>query len=61
MEKSKYMSSDELRELNARRVKEWEVPKDAVYVGQLWLPYGNEDFYRLSDGTYIYTYYSIGD
>lgn len=61
MENKKYLSEEELRQLDAKEVKAWEIPKDAVYVGQVWLPYGNRDYYKLPDGSYVCNYYSIGD
>ena len=55
------MSADELRALNAKEVKAYQIPKDAEFVGSLMLPYGDEYFYKLSDGSYVYEYSSIGD
>lgn len=45
----------------ARRIKDWELPDDAVRVGCEFLPYGDAMYFRLTDGTYVYTYSSIGD
>lgn len=55
------MSDNELRALNAKEVKAWEIPKEAKFIGQLWLPYGDMNYYELPDGTYICNYFSIGD
>lgn len=58
---SKILSYDDLKDIKVKQVKAWDVPKDAEYVGVLWRPYGDENYYKCSDGTYVYTYTSIGD
>lgn len=55
------LSDEELRLIDAKEVKAWEVPKDAKYVGSVMYPYGDMSYYRLPDGSYICNYFSIGD
>ena len=50
-----------LRTLSAKEWKAWQIPKDAVFIGSVMRPYGDEYYYRLADGTFVYEYFSIGD
>lgn len=55
------MSEEELRKLPAREIKNYSELKGAEFIGTIWLAYGDENYYRLEDGTYGYMYFSIGD
>ena len=53
------LNEDELRQLDAKEVK--IAPKDAEFVGTIWMAYGDLNFYKTKDGEYVKEYFSIGD
>lgn len=63
MRKEEHYTDEQLKEVakTAKRIKDWELPDDAVRVGYEFLPYGDAMYFRLTDGTYVYTCFSIGD
>lgn len=44
-----------------KEVKYNELPKDAICIGYEQAAYGDWSFYVLPDGSYVCTYYDIGD
>ena len=59
------MTEDELKALDAKELKPWEVfeakKNGAQYIGSVMGAYGDYNYYMLGDGTFGYEYFSIGD
>lgn len=55
------MSEDELRSLDTKHVKDWEVPEGSEFVGGYFAPYHDVTVYRGTDGKYYSVWFSIGD
>ena len=55
-----YLTEKQLRSLKSREAKAGETLK-AAFLGTVWLPYGDENYYLTNDGTIITEYFSIGD
>lgn len=56
-----YMTSEELKSLITKRVKFWEVPEDAEFLGGYFSLYHDVSVYRGTDGVYYSVWFSIGD
>ena len=58
-------TEQDLRKLDAKEMKPWETfaakKEGAEYIGSVMGPYGDYNYYRLTDGTYGFEYFSIGD
>jgi hypothetical protein len=55
------MKSDELRSLDAKEVKFAPSLAEGEYIGKIMEAYGDWNFFKLIDGTYVKVWYSIGD
>ena len=55
-----YLTEQQLRCLKTRTAKAGETLK-AAFLGTIWLPYGDENYYLLDNGEVVTEYYSIGD
>ena len=56
------MTEQELRKLDAREIKGYySETKNAEYLGSIMGAYGDYNYYRMADGTYAFSYFSIGD
>ena len=51
----------DINKAHFKEVKYSELPKDAICIGYDQAPYGDWAYYVLPDGSYVCTYYSIGD
>ena len=58
----KYLSDAELRALDAKEIKGYcKELKTAKFLGMIMYPYGDENYFKLEDGTVVKTYTKIGD
>lgn len=46
---------------HVKEVKYSELPKEAIAIGYELAPYGDWTYYVLPDGSFVATYYDIGD
>lgn len=59
---SNLLTTDELRMLDAKEVKSYdEKLKGASFIGSTMEAYGDWNYYKLKDGSYCKTWFSIGD
>jgi hypothetical protein len=55
-----YVDEKYLRTMKTREAKAGETLR-ASFIGSIWLPYGDENYYILDSGEIITEYFSIGD